>query len=711
MYKKIAILLLILAGWGCDGNPQDFTIYKKGEVTPVVVVTEPALHSLAEDLCDLFEQVAGIRPKIVEQAGKDEVAISVGLFSKKDKSDNAIFSLSHKEKAIEIKGINKEALYYANRYLFAEFAGFSNFNLQASAKKTNEIKVPIDLAIRFSPSFEYREPYFPDNFNKEYRRHNMTHTLEEEWGLWGHNIGKAVPYNKKMFAVIDGEVNEEQYCFTSPELKDALAAYIKSNPAGTGAGRYMIMPNDNMLVCQCDRCIEAGNTKNNASPAVFSMLNKLAKQLPDRQFFSTAYITTQKAPNFKLEKNTGVMLSTMEFPKAVVLAESDKKNMVEGAIAEWKKVTDKIYLWDYAVNFDNYFEFYPTVSIAQKNLQFYKSRGVTGVFMHGSEDRYSVFAGVKCYLYAKLLQDADANIKRHASNYFTALFPQSGSMLFDYFIKADQLAAESKITHDIYGGVTQARKKYLDASGFNAFYNKLTRQADSIQGEEKENLQPLLLAFTFQKLELMRTSGLKDGGYAIMQNNKMEIKPETLGLLETLKQLKAATGIDVYNESGATLTAYIENWQQLLDKGYHNLLYNKKLQVLFKADEDYANSRMLIDGATGFTDYYNNWMLFTQDVLKVKAEAADVAGATSVVMNFLHDPRHKIYLPQRVEVLINNREYQTTLPVVEGKKPAIVTVSIPIELKSDDKAITIGVIKQEQYENRSAATDEIYFKK
>jgi hypothetical protein len=711
MYKKIAILLLILAGWGCEGNPQDFVIYKKNEVVPVVVVTDPSLHPVAEDLCDLFEQAAGIRPKIVKDAAKNDVALFIGSYKKRDKEDEALFSISHTKKGIEINGIDKEALYYANRYLFSEFAGLSSFTVQEPAKKTNEIKVPANLDIYFSPSFEYREPYFPDNFNKEYRRRNMTQTLEEEWGLWGHNIGKAVPYNEKMFAVIDGEINEEQYCFTSPELKDALAAYIKSNPAGADANRYMIMPNDNMLVCQCGRCAATGNTKNNASPAVFSLLNKLAKQFPGRQFFSTAYMTTQKPPAFKLEKNTGVMLSTMDFPKGVVLAESDKKTIAEAAIAAWKQVTDKIYLWDYAVNFDNYFEFYPTVSIAQKNLQFYKSRGITGVFMHGSEDRYSAFAGLKSYLYAKLLQDTDTNIKYHANNYFSTLFPQSGSLLFDYYTKAEQLAAESKKQEDIYGGMAQARKKYLDASGFDAFYDKLIHQCDTIQGEEKKNLQPLLLAFTFQKLELMRTSGLKDGGYANMQNGKVLIKPETVKLLARLKELKAATGIDIYNETGATLTRYIEDWQQLLDKGYQNVLYNKKVQVLSETDEDYADSRMLNDGATGFTDYYNNWMLFTKDALRVKTDATEVTGATSVVMNFLHDPRHKIYLPQRVEVVINNREYQVTLPVAEDKKPAIITISVPIEIKSGDTDITIGVIKQEEYKNRSVATDEIYFKK
>ncbi|MBF01221.1 MAG: hypothetical protein CMP77_14780 [Flavobacterium sp.] len=711
MYKKIAILLLILAGWGCDGNPKDFTIYKKDEVSPVVVVTEPSLHPLAEDLCDLFEQVAGIHPKIVNDAAKKQAAIYISTYKKRDKEDAAIFSISHTKKGLEIAGTDKEALYYANRYLFSEYAGLPAFQVQTSAKKTDEIRVPAGLDIHFVPSFEYREPYFPDNFNKEYRRRNMTQTLEEEWGLWGHNIGKAVPYNEKMFAVIDGEINEEQYCFTSPELKDALAAYIKNNPAGTGAQRYMIMPNDNMLVCQCDRCTAAGNTKNNASPAVFSLLNKLAKQFPDRQFFSTAYMTTQKSPDFKLEKNAGVMLSSMDFPKGVILGESDKKNEVEAAITGWKKVTDKIYLWDYAVNFDNYFEFYPTVSIAQKNLQFYKSRGVTGVFMHGSEDRYSAFSGVKCYLYAKLLQDTDTNIKRHASNYFSTLFPQSGRLLFDYYSKAEQLAAESKKQHDIYGGMAQARKKYLDASGFDAFYDKIIHQYDTIQGEERKSLQPLLLAFTFQKLEMMRTSGLKDGGYANMQNDKVLIKPETVKLLARLKQLKAETGIEVYNETGATLTQYIEDWQQLLDNGYKNLLYNKKVQVLSEMDEDYADIRMLNDGATGFTDYYNNWMLFTKDALRVKADAAQVNGATSIVMNFLHDPRHKIYLPQRVVVAINNREYQTTLPVAEDKKPAIVTVTIPIELKSGDTEVTIGVMKKQEYKNRSAATDEIYFKK
>ncbi|KAF2516312.1 DUF4838 domain-containing protein [Flavobacterium salilacus subsp. salilacus] len=710
MIKKLVIVLVILVSFGCDSNSQTYTVYEKNAVEPVILINDTALRPIAEDLCDFFEQTAGMRPVITDKiSSKNVPVIAIDILKKTD--DNSAFTITHKKNTITIKGIDIEALYNVNRYFFANYTAVNQFSVKTTDTIT-KINIPINLDYKRTNDFEYREPYFPDNFSKQFRRWNATQTLEEEWALWGHNIGKVIKVTPAMLAKVDGEVNEEQLCFSSPELETALKQYIKKQiKENQEQDKFMIMPNDNAVVCRCDRCEAVGNTKTNASPAVFSLLNKLAKSFTEHHFFSTAYITTQQPPSFKLEPNAGVMISTMAFPKGVVMETSDKKDVVKTTFDKWKNVTGKIYLWDYAINFDNYFEFYPTVSTAQQNLQFYKNLGVTGVFMQGSEDRYSAFSDLKCYLYALLLQDVELNINKEIAFFFSNKYPDAVStLLTDYYTKIENLSLKSVRTMDIYGGISASKKKYLNESGFEPFYDRLIKTTDTLNDAETKMTEPLLLAFTFQKLEILRTSpNLDDTGYATVTNDSIvKLKPEVNQLLERLKKLKATTGIDIYNESGYMLSDYIHYWEkQIIGKTYKNRLFGKKVQVLSELDEDYPDSRMLTDGAVGFNDYYNNWLLVTGDTLSVQVTAADVKGSTEVEMNFLNDSKHKIYLPQRVEVIIDGRKYEAE---IKETKSAICKVVIPVIIKPEDKKIIVNVVKQPQYANKSIACDELYFK-
>lgn len=711
MAKKLAFILVIFVGLSCDSRSQSFTLYKKGKVIPVVKVNNADLHPLAEDLCDLFEQAAGMRPEIIEgNIPKGNPVIEIGYLKSRE-AEEYTFLFTQKKSNFIIEGADKKSIYYANRKFFELYTTANQFNFNIKEKKLSEINIPRNLEYKFTPDFEYREPYFPQNFKEQFRHWNMTHTLDEEWGIWGHNINKAIKVTEPMLATINGEVNEEQLCFSSPELKGALTDYIKNQiKENAKQSKYMIMPNDNALVCQCDRCKALGNTEKNASPAVFTLLNSLAKEFSDKQFFSTAYITTQQPPEFKLKENAGVMLSTIAFPKGVVIAQSSKKDFAEKQLSGWKSVTNTIYLWDYAVNFDNYLEVYPTVEIMQQNLQFYKSRGVTGVFMQGSEGTYSSFSDLKSYLYAQLLQDVNVSLERCMNTFFSENYTGVNDLLFDYYTNVERLALESKKAFDIYGGFNQAYDKYIEKSGFDLFYDRLIQRTDTLDVEKNKNLQKLLLGFTFQKLEMLRTKGIAVDGYAEKTaEGNIKIKPVTHSLFERLKKLKVQTGVEEYNESGLKLSDYITYWdEQILNGNYNNLLLNKKIQFLTPLDEDYPNGRMLTDGAVGFSDYYNNWLLISAEAPSIKIYTEDVANASTIKMNFLVDEKHRIYPPKEIRVEINGRQYGAEVVTKEGTYKA--TAIIPITLKEDDEAIIITIVKQPDYTKRPVACDELYFK-
>ena len=696
MLRKAVIIVFFLC-ISCNSRATDFIAYKKDSIVPAVVFTNAGLEASADYFCSEFGKATGIRIQPAQQPVTNAgVIIQLNL---EDKVKGGYFELKQKDNVLSIIAQDVRGMELGIQYFFMHFM----------SKDKTEIKIPIGLDYSHSYAFEYREPYFPDNFKVQFRKENATQTLEETWGLWGHNIGKVIAHSDKMMAQVNGKVNGEQFCFSSPELFAALKTFIKIQTEDTGHTKFMITPNDNDIVCQCKRCKAMGNTKTNASPAVYTLLNNLAAEFPKLQFFSTAYVTTQTPPPFKTAPNTGVMISTMAFPKGVVLEQSNKKAFVEDTFTGWKKVTDKIYLWDYAVNFDNYFEAYPTVSIAQKNLQYYKKLGVTGVFMHGSEEYYSAFADLKCYLYAQLLQDTQIDVKDYARRFLESKYPSVANLLSRYYATIEDKALGSNKPLDIYGGINQPRKKYLDEKELDDFYAALYEKSLIIDKQEAESLKPLLASMAFMKLELMRTNGIGVNGY--VSEPGTPIDPRVNALLENLNAFSASAGIKIYNESLFTIADYIRFWHtEILPKRYKNLLFGKKANFINEPDEEYANVKMLTDGAIGFQDYYNNWLISTANPLKVAVSADDVKGAKTIELSFLNDPRHKIYFPDKVIVMIEGRKFETKVKsAVNDNVPSKCHVTIPVEVLQGDKTIIIEVVKQEDFKKKSTACDEIFF--
>jgi hypothetical protein len=713
MVGRLLIVILSMVCMGCNGTAQSFIVYQGTAAPPAIVAAEADAQPAVDAFINVFEKATGVKPLRAADA-EDGTVIELAITKDLNNNGAPAYTIRQDKNTVRISGTDISQLYAATQYFFAEYAGVYANQKYSGNKNIKIISLPMDLDYTSAPAFEYREPYFPENFNAQYRQWNNTQTIDDTWGLWGHNIGKAVSVTPAMLALVDGKRTEEQFCFSSPELQEALESFIERQlQANAARSKFMIMPNDNALVCQCGSCRAKGNTKTNASPAVFTLLNAIAGKFREQQFFSTAYMSTQHPPKFKLSANTGVMISTMQFPKGVVIADSNKKPEVEEVFSGWQKVADKIYLWDYAVNYDNYFDFYPTVSVAQQNLKFYKANGVTGVFMHGSEEVPSAFSGLKSYLYAQLLQNPDIDIKKHTKLYLDSAYPSVSALLSDYYLGAENKALSSRKLLDIYGGIVQSQKKYLDYGELNRVYNQLSEKYGSLNTDEQSSLAPTLAAMAFQLLEINRTNGFEHNGYADINdaNHNAAVKKATAELLKSLKQYCDVAGITVYNESGFTVAGYLQSWEtEITGKPYRNLFYAKKFKMLSKPDEDYPNVKMLNDGNIGFNDYYNNWLIQTANTISLQVNADDVKGTEMIELSFLNDPRHKIYLPEVVVVTIGSQKYEGRFTVPKGNAVSKHRISIPVTIKPGDKEIIIKALKQNPFKDKSVACDEIYFR-
>lgn len=353
------------------------------------------------------------------------------------------------------------------------------------------------------PAFEFRALCTPANNDPKTWGVVSTHNVDNDWGLWGHNIWRVVGKkpSKEVYAIVNGERDTTQYCFTSPILYKMLEEWI-IDQWGFKGQRFSVIPGDNKRVCQCYRCKQIGNTRTSATPAVADMLTKLAQRFPDHQFFMASYHSTTEPPKKPLPKNAGVMLSTMAIPFRYNFYENKGFRKFDDILKAWKAVTPLLYVWEYNRNFDDYLSPYPNLYALQERFRYYRKAGITGMFINGSGYDYCTFDDVQSYVTSRLMLDPDVDIERLVRTFYNKYYPKCGGMIADYYLTLERRVKETNHILPYYGTIEEEVESYLDPKEFTDFWIALDKKSKTVTGEERKLVSGMLTAMAYTRLML-----------------------------------------------------------------------------------------------------------------------------------------------------------------------------------------------------------------
>jgi hypothetical protein len=604
----------------------------------------------------------------------------------------------------------------ATTWLFSQYLKkISTVDNRINTDNIPSIEMSFDSIKNLEFAFEYREPFFKPNLVLENNRIFGTNNLETDWGIWGHNFGKLLSKNPKntYFSTVNGDLDKNQICFSSKETYGFLETYILDN-FGYGNAEYSvnftIVPNDNSLVCTCQNCKNLGNTNKDATPSVVYFIKKIAEKFPNHSFFTIDYLTVQSATKEKLPKNTGVFVSAIDVPNSLdfQIKEQQKVNEFEQKIYEWKKIVPKVYVWDYASNFDDYLAPFPNLFMKQKHLNFYNRLGVKGVFFNGSGYAYSSFEDLKTYVFSVLLMNPKVNIKSLVTQFYKQNYPVTGSKIASYVLSMEQKLESSKKSLNLYGGIDEALQSYLDEKEFFDFYNYLLLENKSLTNEEKINIDKLIVALTFTKLQISLHNGAQENGY-IQFNNKKEasIKSEYINSLKYFDKNVSQFKIEDFKETQGRLIEYINEVKTIVlnTNNIDNKLLFKKLEILSKLDEDYRDISKLTDGIKGISlDYHTNWLFFTAEDLEFKLPEISQKNKNELQMSFLCNKKMKIFPPTKIEIFENDKLIKTNKIVYKGSDPERLVIKTQFTTSGNTR-IKVKVLRDNI--NNKIACDEI----
>lgn len=542
-----------------------------------------------------------------------------------------------------------------------------------------------------SSPFEYREVHLPELKSGEYVPLKMNN-LDNDWGIWGHNLAAVLPEkpSSDVYARSAGGVNRDQFCFTSDVLFRYICEFIRKNYSGKKTMRFAILPNDNNVVCQCGKCVECGNTGSDASGAVYYMLDRLTSEFPKHIFFTSYYKTTCSLPARHLPDNAGVLVSAIRFPLSPCHTPQEDEFM--SLIRQWSEYTDRVYVWDYINNFDDYFTPFPVFDIFQHRLRLYAEAGVKGVFMNGSGHEYSTFYRLKAHILALLLSDPDTEWRPLLREFCHERYPVTGDVISDFIIRQEDMVSQSGKSLALYEGMPIATRTYLPAQDFIAFHDRLLSLLPELKGKEKNRVGKICRALAFTRLELKRMAG------------------DTGGCEPLLDDLLSLADLDIlsYSEAGGTIESYVDDYRYMLRRAAEtegrNLLKGVSLEPLTALDEDYNDISILTDGLLGLPSCYHCGQMLSSATPSLRIAIPRVQGLRRLRVNMTKNNIFHISLPLRITLSAGGHELGAVIPkpVSSRLQRAVAEFEVPADYKGK---LVLTVFRDQ--EDRTMALDEV----
>ena len=356
---------------------------------------------------------------------------------------------------IILSGNSPRAIMYAVYRFLEEFIGFECFasdSIVCEKLETLEIKKGFEIIQDFT--FEYREAYFTDAYTADFASKNMLNSNladlsnrrggKTKWYNFHHSFADLLSPNEyfdthpEYFSLVDGERRKEhtELCLSNDEVFELvlkkLRQWIIDNPECEvfSVAQDEWMGHFIKMACECEKCKQIDEENGSQSGSIIRFVNKLLdalrEEFPEKLIHTFAYQYSRKTPtNVIPDKNLIVRLCNIECSWAKSIYEEYQENpngrggLFYKDLTDWGKITNRLYIWDYAVNFRNYLLPFPNLRSLEKNIELYRKNGVKGVLMQGnfSHGGKGYLDELKAYVTAKLLRDDHKDLDYHVNKF------------------------------------------------------------------------------------------------------------------------------------------------------------------------------------------------------------------------------------------------------------------------------------------------------
>ena len=524
-FENIPLEALQMKGFSEKGEGK-LTVFDNGESDFSVVIPEncsKTLREAAETLQNVFERMTCTALPVITESQADSSARNICIDSalgterpNGDISDG--YRIKIGDKNITICGATQAGSRNGVYGFIEDFLGcmfltpddtFIPENKTVCLEKTDRV---------FKPATSWRDVYAYETVQNKWAAKLRLNGIDVEsddpeksieelqyegWGTWCHDCYDYLSpddyfadhpeyFSEKDGIRVTSYDNREAYlCLSNPDVfeivKNSLAKKIEENP---DVMYWDFSGNDNpsLAGCQCEKCRAADKAAGGTGMGtLLPFLNKLAKAFPDKYISTLAYLHTLKAPkNMKAEPNVVIKLCSMPGDQASAYLDGANANSAEfkAQVEEWSKITDKIVVWDYVVNFAHLLMPFPNFAVQAKNQQFYEENKIIGVFHQASREKGGEFASLRAYVLSRLMWEGrQTDVAGCVSKYVAAYYGAAAPKIIEYMNLCASELCKSHKKLGLYDGLMPHYSGYLSEKNIERYRKLISEAKEAVAGD------------------------------------------------------------------------------------------------------------------------------------------------------------------------------------------------------------------------------------
>ncbi len=291
--------------------------------------------------------------------------------------------------------------------------------------------------------------------------------------LWDVTLDKLVPdalyaTHPEYFALQpDGTRSTDHVCLSHPDVlavavENARTA-IRDCPRDS---KYIhIGQKDNQNYCRCEACEALYERYGTVSAVTILFTNAFAdaldEEFPDFTFTFYAYLETDTPPedlSLRCRPNVAPVLcglhgacrshpltscGAVDGDDSFMNLYGEREPQIARDFANWVKIADTTYIYDYTINFLNTAQFFSNLGTMQSTMQYMHELGITGYIYNCGDGHEAAFNELRNYLLCRLQWDVNCDVEYHMTDFLRAYYGEDAAPYIKQIldIQTSQIAA------------------------------------------------------------------------------------------------------------------------------------------------------------------------------------------------------------------------------------------------------------------------------
>lgn len=363
----------------------------------------------------------------------------------------------------------------------------------------------------FVPSVRWREVYSYEIDKDETGRADKLRINGAEyagWHTWCHTSFDYLPpeeyYDEhpEYYSLYRGKrvykqgSVDGQLCWSNEEVYEIISEKVLAEMREHPEDRYWdISQMDNGISvgsgCTCDACRAIDEREGSQMGSLLTFINRLAdevkEEFPNNYVSTLAYNHTADPPaTLRPRDNVIIKLCLMPGDCSASYAEpaGNYGRQAKELVEKWGKIADNLLIWDYNIDFHNYLMPYPILDYIADNNDFYLENNAYGLFHQMSRDKGGDSADLNAYLFARIMWDADTDLKAVFDKYLTVYYGAAAPYVAEYYRDMSDRLKESGGTLYIYAKPVRYATSYLSPSAADGYLELFEKAKAAVAGDE-----------------------------------------------------------------------------------------------------------------------------------------------------------------------------------------------------------------------------------